>query len=122
MPRLARSDSGQISILVLIISLALLAGTYLVGAIAQVIAAQQRLDTKAETIALAGAQELEFNQAQACDVANEFSASNFGQNPDCRSQSGTIEIFLSEPNPNPFLSVIIPKIQARARSGIAVDK
>ena len=122
MPRLARSDSGQISILVLIISLALLAGTYLVGDIAQVIVAQQRLDAKAETIALAGAQELEFNQAQACDVANEFSASNFGLNPDCRSQSGTIEIFLSEPNPNPFLSVIIPKIQARARAGIAVDK
>jgi hypothetical protein len=58
----ARGESGQISILVLAISIALLSGTCLVGAIAQILVTQQRLNSKAESIALAGAQELEFNQ------------------------------------------------------------
>ncbi len=116
-----RSESGQITILVLVISSALLAGTCLVGMIAQVLVAQQRLNVKAESIALAGAQELEFNQAQACEVAREFGAKNFGINADCISQAVSVEILLSEPNPNPFLSAILPNIYASSRAGIAVD-
>jgi secretion/DNA translocation related TadE-like protein len=94
MLRSTKNESGQISILVLAISLAMLAGTCLVGTIAQVVVAQQRLNTKAELIALAGAQELEFNQAQACDAAKEFSATNYGLIVDCISEPESISILV----------------------------
>jgi hypothetical protein len=117
----ARGESGQISILVLAISIALLSGTCLVGAIAQILVTQQRLNSKAESIALAGAQELEFNQAHACDVANTFGMTNFGLKADCINQPGSIEILISEPNPSPIFEAILPNIYASSRAGIAPD-
>ena len=118
----ARNDSGQISILVLAISIALLAGTCLIGAIAQVVLAQQRLNTISESIALAGAQELEFNYSQACDVAREFGARNFGLVADCISQPESIHILVSAPNPNPLLRVFFSSIYASSRAGIVAEK
>lgn len=109
------------SILVLAISLALLLGTCLVGAIAQVIVTQQRLNSKAESIALAGAQELEFNEAQACDVAKEFAIINFGLDADCITQIGSIEILILESNLNPIFEAVLPNIYASSRAGIAAD-
>ena len=119
--RAARNESGQISILVLAISLALLAATCLIGAIAQVVLAQQRLNTKAESIALAGAQELEFNQKQACDVAREFSTTNFGLIVGCISTPESIGIVISEPYPNSLLRNLFPSIYASSRAGIVAD-
>ena len=117
----ARNESGQISILVLAISLALLAGTCLVGAIVQVLVSQQRLNTKAESIALAGAQELEFNQVQACDVAREFSTTNYGLIVDCISTPESIGIVISVPNLNPLLHNFFPFIYASSRAGIVAN-
>jgi hypothetical protein len=119
MPRLAKNESGQISILVLTTSLALLFGTYFAGALAQVIVEQQRLNTKAESIALAGAQELEFNRTRACDVAKEFGAINYGLTADCVLQPESVHILLSRPISNPFIGFIFPKIYASSRAGIA---
>lgn len=119
--RVVRNESGQISILVLVISLALLAATCLIGAIAQVVVAQQRLNTKADSIALAGAQELEFNQAQACDVAREFSTTNYGLIVDCILEPESIGIVISEPNLNPWLSNFFPSIYASSRAGFVVN-
>ncbi len=59
-----KSESGQISILVLAAAIAFLFGTIAIGMLAEVLVAQQRLNAKAEAIALAGALELEFNQDQ----------------------------------------------------------
>lgn len=117
----ARNESGQISILVLVISLALLATTCLIGAITQVVIVQQRLNTKAESIALAGAQELEFNQEQACDVAREFGATNYGLIVDCISTPESISILVSQPNPNLFLRTFLSSIYASSRAGIVAD-
>lgn len=119
MYRLSKSDSGQISILVLAISIVLLMSTSLIGMVAEVLVAQQRLNSQAEAIALAGAQELEFNRDQACAVANRFSITNFGLNPECFSKAASIEILILEPNPNRFLGVVLPNIQAASRAGIA---
>lgn len=116
-----KSESGQISILVLVLSIVLLVATYLIGALAQVMVSQQRLNSKAESISLAGAQELEFNQLQACEVAQEFSIRNYGLNPDCNWTTENIEILLSIPNPNPVSAKILPKIYASSRAGIARD-
>jgi secretion/DNA translocation related TadE-like protein len=122
MRRSVRNESGQISILVLAILLALLATTCLIGAIAQVVLAQQRLNTKAESIALAGAQELEFNQAQACDVAREFSTTNYGLIVDCISEPESISILVSQPNPNSFARTFFPSIYASSRAGIVANE
>jgi hypothetical protein len=116
--RSSSSDSGQISILVLVVALAFLLGTFAIGMIAEVIVAQQRLNAKAETIALAGALELEFNLEQACFVAQEFSTSNYGLKAACTPSAVSIEIVLSESNSNRFLSVFLPNIQATSRAGI----
>lgn len=121
MLRAHRSESGQITVLVLAVALALLAATCLTGGFAQVMVTQQRLNTKADSIALAAAQELEFNQVNACNVASEFSAINFGLDANCIAQSDRIEILLSEPNTNPFLRKILPNIYATSRAGIAAN-
>ena len=121
MDRTTKSESGQISILVLAAAIAFLLGTIAIGMFAEVLVAQQRLNAKAEAIALAGALELEFNQEQACAVADEFSTTNFGAQAQCVADTANIEILLSEPNPNRFLSIFLPKIQASSRAGIASD-
>ena len=121
MDRSTKSESGQISILVLATTIAFLWVTLAIGMLAEVLVAQQRLNAKAEAIALAGALELEFNQDQACVVADEFSTTNFGTQAQCVADTANIEILLSEPNPNRFLSVFLSNIQASSRAGIASD-
>ena len=121
MPRPYNGESGQVSILVLVLITVFLAATIVIGMFAEVLVAQQRLNSKAETIALAGAIELEFNRDQACAAAQDFSTTNFGITAECVSQVASIEILLTESNPNRFLSVYIPRIQASSRAGIASD-
>jgi len=122
MLRSLKSESGQISILVLVMSVAFLLGTFATGTVAEVIVAQQRLNTKAESIALAGAQELEFDFDNSCSVAKQFGFLNFGLIVECAAQGTSIEIRISEPNPNQLLSVFLPNIQASSRAGIASDE
>jgi len=121
MDRTTKSESGQISILVLAAAIAFLLGTIAIGMLVEVMVAQQRLNAKAEATALAGALELEFNQEQACAVADEFSTTNFGTQAQCAADSANVAILLSEPNANRFLSIFLPKIQASSRAGIASD-
>jgi hypothetical protein len=118
MDQSTKNESGQISILVLATAIVFLLGTIAVGMVAEIIVAQQRLNAKAEAIALAGALELEFNQEQACVTAQEFGFTNFGIRAECVSDSATIEILLAEPNPNRFLSKFLPNIEASSRAGI----
>ena len=121
MDQSTKSESGQISILVLATAIAFLLGTFAIGMVAEVIVAQQKLNTKVESIALAGAIELEFNQAHACAAAQEFSKLNFSLKAECVSDSASIEILLSEPNPNQFLRIYMANIQASSRAGIATS-
>ena len=121
MDKSTKSELGQISILVLATAIAFLLGTIAVGMVAEIIVAQQRLNAKAEAIALAGALELEFDQEQACVTVQEFGTTNFGTNAQCVADSASIEILLSEPNPNRIFSVFMPNIQASSRAGIASD-
>ncbi len=120
--RSLKSESGQISILVLVTSVAFLFGTFAIGMVAEVLVAQQRLNTKSESIALAGAQELEFDFDSSCSVAKQFGFLNFGLTVECAAQETSIEIRISEPNPNQLLSAFLPNIQASSRAGIASDE
>ncbi len=90
--------------------------------VAEVLVAQQRLNTKAESIALAGAQELEFDFDNSCLVAKRFGFLNFGLTVECAAQGTSIEIRVLEPNPNQLLSAFLPNIQASSRAGIASDE
>ncbi len=121
MDRTTKSELGQISILVLAAAIAFLLGTIAIGMLAEVLVAQQRLNAKAEAIALADALEIEFNQDQACVVAQEFSTTNFDIKAECVSDSASIEVLLSAANPNRFLSEFLPNIEASSRAGIASD-
>ena len=114
-----RNESGQVSILVLAISIAFMFGTYAIGLVAEVLVQQQRLSTKADAIALAGAAELEFNIEQACVSAQDFSTSNFGLDARCGLEQGSIEIMVSEPNLNTLSGFVLPRISASSRAGIA---
>lgn len=113
------NQSGQVSILVLAISIAFLFGTYAIGLVAEVLVQQQRLNTKADAIALAGAAELEFNIEQACVLAQDFSTSNFGLDAKCVLEQGSIEIRVSEPNLNTLSGFVLPRISASSRAGMA---
>lgn len=114
-----RNESGQVSILVLAISIAFLFGAYAIGLVAEILVQQQRLSTKADAIALAGATELEFNFEHACVSAQDFSISNFGLDARCVLEQGSIEIMVSEPNLNSLSGFVLPKISASSRAGIA---
>lgn len=92
-----------------------------VGSIVKVVIAQQRLSSKAEAIALAGAAELEFNQTQTCSIAREFGLANFAIDADCFEETASVEVRLTEQNPNRFLTAIMPNIHATARAGIVVS-
>ena len=120
--RPTQNDSGQISILVLVAATALLAVTYAIGMFAQVIVAQQRLSNNAESIALAAAMELEFNSSNACVIAQQFSQENYNMGAKCSAYEQSVEIWLTEPNPNPFLNALIPIIKATARAEIVTGE
>lgn len=122
MSHYSKDDSGQISILILVISFVLLGGTIVISAIAQVQISQQRLNSKADSIALAGASEIEFNSARACEVAEAFSLTSYGLEAKCETHPAFIEIEISVSNPNRFFGVIMPNIYATSRAGIANDK
>jgi len=121
MSRLNKNDSGQISILVLAAAIALLSGTYLIGIVSDLLLAQQRLNYKAESVALAGAIELEFNRDQACAIAIDFSRSNYGIAADCINDATSVQISLTQRNPSPFFNSVFPSIYASSRAGIAGD-
>ena len=122
MKRSTQNDSGQISILVLVAAIALLAVTYVIGIFAQVIVAQQRLSTKAESTALAAAVELEFNSSNVCVIAQQFSQENYKMSAKCSADEQSVEIWLIELNPNPFLNALIPIIKATARAEIVTGE
>jgi hypothetical protein len=103
-------------------AVAFLLGTFAIGILSEVLVAQQRLNAKAESIALAGAQELEFDFEESCSVAKEFGFLNFGLAVECAAQGTSIEIRISEPNPNQILSAFLPNIQASSMAGIASDE
>jgi hypothetical protein len=96
-----------------------LLGTFAIGMVAEVLVAQQKLNAKADSIALAGAQELGFDFENSCSVAKQFGFLNFGLTVECAAQVTSIEIVLSEPNPFRFLHIFIANIQASSRAGIA---
>lgn len=114
-----RNDSGQITVLLVAMVLVLLASIPVAGSLAELLIAQQRLTALADSTALAGAQELEFNNARACEAAKSFASFSNGVDITCISSATEIQVTLVSLAPKSVFTPLIPKLLARARAGIA---
>ena len=113
------NDSGQATILMLALVLALFSALPIVGSISQTLVNQQRLNAAADSSALAGALELEFNQPQACEVARDFKVDFPSSTMSCEATSSKIKLVLRLPNTSSPMKFLFPILEATATAGIA---
>jgi len=113
------NDFGQVTILLLALVLALLSTLPIVGSIGQTLLIQQRLNSVADSSALAGALELEFNQPQACEVARDFKVDFPSSTMSCEATSSKIKLVLRLPNTSSPMKYLFPILEATATAGIA---
>lgn len=113
------NDSGQVTILMLALVLALLSALPIVGSISQTIVKQQRLNAAADSGALAGALELEFNQPQACEAAQDFKVDFPSSTMSCEATSSKIKLVLRSPNTSSPMKYLFPILEATAIAGLA---
>ena len=113
------NDSGQVTILMLALVLALLSALPIVGSISQTLVKQQRLNSVADLSALSGALELEFNQPQACEVARDFKVDFPSSTMSCEATSSKIKLVLRLPNTSSPMKYLFPILEATATAGIA---
>lgn len=112
-------DSGQVTILLLALALALLSALPILAAIGQLVITQQRLNAAADSSALAGALELEFNQNQACDTARNFKVNFPSSTMSCEASESIIKVGLKLPNTFSPTGYLLPNLVATATAGIA---
>ena len=113
------NDSGQATILMLALVLALLSSLPILGSISQTLVKQQRLNAAADSSALAGALELEFNQPQACELAQDFKVDFPTSTMSCEATRSKIKLVLRLPNTSSPMKYLFPILEARATAGIA---
>jgi hypothetical protein len=113
------NDFGQVTILLLALVLALLSTLPIAGSIGQTLVIQQRLNSVADSSALAGALELEFNQPQACEVARDFKVDFPSSTMSCEATSSKIKLVLRLPNTSSPMKYLFPILEATATAGIA---
>ena len=113
------NDSGQATILMLALVLALLSALPILGSISQTLVNQQRLNAAADSSALAGALELEFNQPQACELAQDFKVDFPTSTMSCEATRSKIKLVLRLPNTSSPMKYLFPVLEATATAGIA---
>lgn len=113
------NDSGQVTILMLALVLALLSALPILGSISQTLVNQQRLNAAADSSALAGARELEFNQLQACELAQDFKVDFPSSAMSCEATRSKIKLVLRLPNTSSPMKYLFPILEATAIAGIA---
>ena len=114
-----KGDSGQITVLAIALFVGLLTLLPIAADISNLLIAQQQLNSLADPAALAGAQELEFNNPSACEVSTNFV--NIAQDIEifCLASKTDIQVTLVTPAPKSILNAFISKLSATARAGIA---
>jgi secretion/DNA translocation related TadE-like protein len=117
--KLETKDSGQVTILLLALALAILSALPILTALSQLVITQQRLNAAADASALAGALELEFNQNQACDIARNFKVNFPSSTMSCQVSESIIEVELKLPNTYFPTRYLWPNLVATATAGIA---
>jgi secretion/DNA translocation related TadE-like protein len=114
-----RNESGQVTVLAIALFVGLLALLPIAANISNLLIAQQRLNSLADASALAGAQELEFNNPSACEVAASFVNINLNIEIFCSVSPSAIQVALVTSAPKSILNPFISKLSATARAGIA---
>lgn len=113
------NDSGQVTILLLALALAILSVLPILATMSQLVITQQRLNATADASALAGALELEFNQNQACDTALNFKMNFPSSTISCQVSESIIKVELTLPNTYFPTKFLLPNLVASATAGIA---
>lgn len=113
------NDSGQVTILLLALALAILSVLPILATISQLVITQQRLNATADSSALAGALELEFNHNQACDVALNFKINFPSSIMSCQASESLITVEIRLPNTYFSTKYLLPNLVASATAGIA---
>lgn len=114
-------ESGQVTVLMLAITLSLLSLMLILASVAEATIAQHRLNNLADFAALAGAQELEFAPESACDVARDFVRSQSEAEMNCNVENLQISVRLEIPVKNGAIRRVIPKIIGISRAGISQE-
>jgi len=117
--KLAINDSGQVTILLLALVLAILSALPILATISQLVITQQRLNATADATAMAGALELEFNQGQACETARNFKMNFPSSTMSCQASESLIKVELKLPNTYFPTRFLLPNLVASATAGIA---
>lgn len=113
------NDSGQVTILLLALALAIFSVLPILATMSQLVITQQRLNATADASALAGALELEFNQNQACDTALNFKMNFPSSTMSCQASESIIKVELTLPNTYFPMKFLLPNLVASATAGIA---
>jgi hypothetical protein len=111
------NDAGQVTILLLALTLALLSALPFLGAISGLIITQQRLNSVTDASAIAGAMELEFNQNQACETALNFKVNFADAVMTCEETQNRIKVTLQLPNTDFLSNFLLPNLVAIATAG-----
>ena len=111
------NDCGQVTILVLALAMALLTSLPLLGGVSKLIITQQRLNAAADSSALAGAMELEFNQNKACESALNFKDDFADAAMTCEATANQIRVSLRWQNTDFPLRYLLPNLVAIATAG-----
>ena len=117
--RLAINDSGQVTILLLALVLAILSSLPMLATISQLVITQQRLNATADASAMAGALELELNHGQACASARNFKMNFPSAIMSCQTSESLIKVELKLPNTYFPTRFLLPNLVASATAGIA---
>ena len=115
----AINDSGQVTILLLALVLAILSSLPMLATISQLVITQQRLNATADASAMAGALELEFNHGQACETACDFKMNFPSSIISCQASESLIKVELKLPNTYFPTRFLLPNLVASATAGIA---
>ena len=115
----AINDSGQVTIMLLALVLAILSSLPMLATISQLVITQQRLNATADASAMAGALELEFNQGQACETARNFKMNFPSSTMSCQASESLIKVELKLPNTYFPTRFLLPNLVASATAGIA---
>ena len=115
----AINDSGQVTILLLALLLAILSALPILATISQLVITQQRLNATADASAMAGALELEFNHGQACETARNFKINFPSSIMSCQASESLIKVELKLPNTYFPTRFLLPNLVAIATAGIA---
>ena len=114
----AINDSGQVTILLLALVLAILSSLPMLATISQLVITQQRLNATADASAMAGALELEFNHGQACESARNFKMNFTSSTMSCQASESLIKVELKLPNTYFPTRFLLPNLVASATAGI----